>query len=317
MSLVIPKVTVCIVVYNQEKYIAKCIQSVIDQETDFDVEILVGDDGSTDGSRAIISKFQTLYPGQVRAIMREKNIGPTRNYLSLHEQASGRFVAHLDGDDFALPDKLSKEVDYLESNPDCIGVVHKLAVVDETGRKVGNSWPKVFPCQKFGMSELVQYHPAFGPSSLMYRQGAYSGLLDRVQGEIIDYCSHIHLVAQGRIGVIDETLGLYTRGVGISSGRDLCEFAIRALEYGRSIGMDERHYRYGLARQYLLFAKQAFARGDFAAFQQQIAASCKSHHISVLQQLLGHYFVNPWLFRLGAGIHRWASRCGGPMWSNR
>lgn len=303
-----PKVTVCIVVYNQEKYIAKCLQSVIDQRTDFPVEILVGDDGSTDASKVIISEFQSLYPGRIKAILREKNIGPTQNYLLLHGQATGHFVAHLDGDDFALPDKLTKEVAYLEANPDCIAVVHKLAVVDERGGRVGTSWPETFPHLKFCMPELVRYHPAFGPSSLMYRRGAYDGLLERVQGEIIDYCSQIHLVSQGSIGVVDETLGLYTRGVGISAGRDLCDFAIRALEYGRSIGMAEQDYRYGLARQYLLFAKQAFARGDLATFRKHIAASRNNHYISISQQLLGRLFLNPWLFKLGGGIHRWMAR---------
>jgi hypothetical protein len=72
--------------------------------------------------------------------------------------------------------------------------------------------------------------------------------------------------------------------------------------------MAEQDYRYGLARQYLLFAKQAFARGDLVAFRKQIAASRNNHYISISQQLLGGIFMNPWLFQLGGGIHRWMAR---------
>ena len=53
-----PKVSVCVVTYNQEKYVAQGLQSIVDQETDFDFEIIVGDDCSTDGTREILENFK-------------------------------------------------------------------------------------------------------------------------------------------------------------------------------------------------------------------------------------------------------------------
>jgi glycosyltransferase involved in cell wall biosynthesis len=55
-----PKVSVCVVSYNQEKYIRQCLQSIVDQATDFDFEVIVGDDFSTDGTRVIIEEFEKI-----------------------------------------------------------------------------------------------------------------------------------------------------------------------------------------------------------------------------------------------------------------
>jgi cellulose synthase/poly-beta-1,6-N-acetylglucosamine synthase-like glycosyltransferase len=70
-----PKVSVCVVTYNQEKYIGQCLQSVVDQETDFDFEVLVADDCSTDGTRLILHEFANKYPGIVKPILSEVNVG--------------------------------------------------------------------------------------------------------------------------------------------------------------------------------------------------------------------------------------------------
>ena len=69
------KVSVCVVTYNQEKYIRKCLQSIIDQKADFDFEIIIADDCSTDNTPTIIQEFYAKYPEIVKPIFREKNIG--------------------------------------------------------------------------------------------------------------------------------------------------------------------------------------------------------------------------------------------------
>lgn len=83
-----PKVSVCVVTYNQEKYIHECLQSLVDQETDFEFEVIVGDDGSTDGTRAVVVDFARKYPKIVKPLLHEKNNGPTK--LSFRSQYSQR-----------------------------------------------------------------------------------------------------------------------------------------------------------------------------------------------------------------------------------
>lgn len=111
-----PKVSVCVVTFNQEKYIRQCLQSIVDQEVSFSFEVIVGDDGSTDGTRSILREFAERYPSIVKPIYNEKNIGPYRNYVSTHSVAKGDYVAHCDGDDFWYPGKLKYQAEYLDNN---------------------------------------------------------------------------------------------------------------------------------------------------------------------------------------------------------
>jgi len=110
-----PKVSVCVITYNQEKYIRQCLQSIVDQETDFDFEVIVGEDCSTDGTRAIVQEFSEKFPNIVKPIYQKKNIdGGGYNFLTVHRAARGEYVAHIDGDDFALPGKLQAQANILE-----------------------------------------------------------------------------------------------------------------------------------------------------------------------------------------------------------
>src|SRR5450759_3411095 len=69
----IPKVSVCVVTYNQEKFIRQCLQSIVDQETDCDFEVIVGDDCSTDGTRDIVREFAERYPTMIKVILQDTN----------------------------------------------------------------------------------------------------------------------------------------------------------------------------------------------------------------------------------------------------
>jgi len=129
-----PKVSVCVITYNQEKYIRQCLQSIVDQETDFYFEVIVGDDCSTDGTRAIVQEFVERYPGVVKPIFQEKNIGGgVHNYLTVHKATRGEYIAHVDGDDYCLPGKLQAQADLLDDDPDCNLVWHRMLVETRSG----------------------------------------------------------------------------------------------------------------------------------------------------------------------------------------
>ncbi|MDZ3990440.1 hypothetical protein PspTeo4_01112 [Pseudomonas sp. Teo4] len=66
------KVSVCIVTYNQERYIAQCLQSIVDQEVSFDFEVLVSDDASSDRTPEIISEFSRQYPDLIKPFLHKK-----------------------------------------------------------------------------------------------------------------------------------------------------------------------------------------------------------------------------------------------------
>lgn len=141
-----PKVSVCVMTYNQEKYIGQCLQSIVDQVTDFDFEVIVADDCSTDGTAIIVQNFVREYPSVVRAVLHEKNVGVGKNYRAAHDLARGEYVAHCDGDDLWLPGKLAFQADLLDKNPlssQCWGCAN---LINDDGKEVG-----IFP------SRLARY----------------------------------------------------------------------------------------------------------------------------------------------------------------
>lgn len=132
-----PKVSVCVMTYNQKKFIRECLQSIVDQKADFAFEVIVGDDCSTDGTREIVQEFVDKYPNLVRAVLHKKNVGVGENYRSVHDLAIGEYVAHCDGDDIWLPGKLSYQANLLDKNTwasQCWGCAY---LIDDDGKRIG------------------------------------------------------------------------------------------------------------------------------------------------------------------------------------
>ncbi len=125
-------VSVWITTYNHEKYIAKALDSVLMQEVDFDYEIIIGEDLSTDNTRDILMNYKDKYPDKIKLFFRDKNIGQTKNGLLTWQSCRGKYVAMLDGDDFWQdPFKLQKQVDFLEDNPAYTISYHDSNLIDE------------------------------------------------------------------------------------------------------------------------------------------------------------------------------------------
>src|SRR5436305_10628616 len=110
-------VSVCVFSFNLQKYIAQTIESILDQETTFPYEIIIGDDCSTDGSREIALAYQRKYPQRIRLSFNATNMGGTRNWISTISQARGKYIALIDGDDYFIDKlKLQKQYELLEKN---------------------------------------------------------------------------------------------------------------------------------------------------------------------------------------------------------
>ena len=113
------KLSVGILTYNQEKYIRQCLDSVLMQKVDFDYEIVVGDDASTDGTQDILRDYAKHYPGKFVLLLGEKNEGISMNYKKVLTACKGEYVALCEGDDYWTDmTKLQKQVDFLENHPD-------------------------------------------------------------------------------------------------------------------------------------------------------------------------------------------------------
>lgn len=212
------KVSVCVVTYNQEQYIEECLQSLVDQETNFNFEVIVSDDCSTDKTTEIIKDFQKRYPDIIKPIFHKKNIGAFENFLFVHNQAKGEYVAHMDGDDYALPGKLKKQADYLDNKPKCNIVWTHILIEKQNGEryKQNKEFIKFVANRKFYKSDLIKFGTLGCNSTKMYRNGVYEPT--NINFPIIDYYINIEQVGEGyACFVVGEPLGVYRLGLGISS----------------------------------------------------------------------------------------------------
>jgi glycosyltransferase involved in cell wall biosynthesis len=127
-----PKVSICMISYNHGKFIAQAIESILAQEVDFSIELVIGDDCSKDDTGRICEDFARRDP-RVRLLPRERNLGVMPNFARTLAACVGEYVAVCEGDDYWMdPRKLAKQAAFLDTRPDHAGAAHQSDVlVDE------------------------------------------------------------------------------------------------------------------------------------------------------------------------------------------
>jgi glycosyltransferase involved in cell wall biosynthesis len=119
------KLSVCVFTFNHVNFIRQTIDSVLMQRANFDFEIVISDDCSTDGTADIVREYELRYPEKIRAFLNEKNLGIMQNNAFAINQCRGEYVALLDGDDYWTYElKLQEQVDFLEANRQYVFCFH-------------------------------------------------------------------------------------------------------------------------------------------------------------------------------------------------
>lgn len=127
-----PLLSVHIITYNQERYIAQAIEGALRQKTDFPYEIIIGEDCSTDGTANIVLEYQRTHPDMIRVITSEHNVGPAANSRRVRQACRGRYLAICDGDDYWTdPKKLQMQVEFLEAKPEYSMCCHDVDIVSD------------------------------------------------------------------------------------------------------------------------------------------------------------------------------------------
>lgn len=206
-----PRITVAIPSYNHEKYVAEAIQSVLDQ-TYQDFEIVITNDGSTDRTGEIIRQFTDP---RIRLFTFEKNQGASAAMNNCIQQARGEYIAVLNSDDIFLPDKLEKQVNFLEKNPSVGAVFGYAAIVDEDGNDFTDAkhfYYSVFKQKNRTRFEWLNYFFWHGNAlchpSVLIRNECYKkvGLYDERLAQLPDFDFWIQLCMVYEIYVIPENL---------------------------------------------------------------------------------------------------------------
>ena len=138
-----PTVSVWLITYNHAAYIQQAIEGVLRQQTSFAVELVIGEDYSTDGTRELVQAYGAKYPDKIRLFLPPRNLGMVQILEPTFRLCTGRYVAMLDGDDYWTdPLKLQKQVEMLEADPTRMFVFHQVRVADELrGRSYASPVP--------------------------------------------------------------------------------------------------------------------------------------------------------------------------------
>jgi glycosyltransferase involved in cell wall biosynthesis len=203
------KLSIAMITYNHEKFIAKAIDSILMQKTNFDYEIVIGEDCSTDNTRNILLDYKKRYPDKFKLFLNETNLGMQKNAVQVNKACSGDYIAFLEGDDYwTSPDKLQKQVDFLDNHPDCSECFHDSLIVYEDGSKEPTSYR---PSQKeFSTVEDLLLDNFIPTCSVMFRRTQTENFPNWVSNlKMGDWPCHILNAINGKIGYINETMGVY------------------------------------------------------------------------------------------------------------
>lgn len=211
------KVSVSITTYNHEPFVAQALDSVLIQETDFDYEVLVGEDDSSDRTREIVRTYKEKYPDRIRLFLNDReNViyidgRPTGrwNFINNLKHARGQYVALLEGDDYwTSPHKLQKQADFLDAHPACTLCFHPVRKVwvDENRQKLFAPTPRQ---AVYTLEDLLERN-FVATCSVLFRGGLFdefpNWFWDMPAG---DLPLHVLNAQHGDIGCLDDVMAVH------------------------------------------------------------------------------------------------------------
>lgn len=222
-------VSVILLTYNHESFVAQAIKSVLDQHTSAKVELLISEDRSTDRTRGIVLEHAARYPDRVRTFLSERNLNTSEVIARAHREARGEFVAYLDGDDYWLPNKIDRQLAFLRAHPRtplCFHSVRLEGEEVEEGAIVGSELEWV------SLRDLLLHNHIMAPS-IMYRRRLLPTMpawLDDLP--FGDWPITLLLAQHGALGYLDEPLAVYrVHGAGMWSGAGALQQARWEVEF--------------------------------------------------------------------------------------
>jgi len=219
---VVVKVSVLMITYNQDQFIGQAIESVLSQQVDFEYELVIGEDCSTDRTREIVASFGAKFPDRIRLLLPKSNLGMQENFKATLAACSGQYVAVLEGDDYwTSPLKLKRQVEFLDAHSDCAMCFHSVVRSSLTGDQPESILPDSrYKQDRYTTRDLLVAN--FIPTcSVMFRRGLFGELPDWM-GTLgfSDWPIHILNSECGSIGYINQTMGVYrVHSEGAWSGR--------------------------------------------------------------------------------------------------
>jgi glycosyltransferase involved in cell wall biosynthesis len=245
------KITICVQVYNKEKTIETCLDSVLAQDYDFNDEILIVDDNSTDSTPAILRRYADAHPERIRLEFHPENRGMVPTYWSMLSRARGEYVAILDGDDlWPRKDKIRKQATVLDQDASVSLVGCQYQTLFEGSVRHGPDRSPEQP-ERIDLERFLE-GVWIGQSTMMFRRH----VLKNLPKWVLDFTANDKVlqflcVQQGLIAFINEPLAVFrVHDDGMYSGDTATNQVRWMIDYLKVF--DEKtnsHYRHILHRR--------------------------------------------------------------------
>ncbi|MDH7476211.1 MAG: glycosyltransferase [Microgenomates group bacterium] len=208
------KVSILCLTYNHEKYIKQALDSFLMQKTNFDFEVLIHDDASTDKTPQIIKQYQKKYPNIIKPIFSKYNkYSKGIRDLAIKyllPKAKGKYIAVCDGDDYWIDkNKLQLQVNYLDKNKNCSIVFHAVKWVFENKEEPDRIFPKCLNLKEYNFQNLLKGN-YIQPCSVMYRKENFINI-PRIDFALVDWFVNLYHASKGKIGYIDKIMSVYRK----------------------------------------------------------------------------------------------------------
>jgi len=212
-DVLVPAVSVFCMVYNHEFFLRECLESLLMQRTNFDYEIVVGEDCSTDESRKVLLDYSKRFPGKFKLLLHNQNVGAKVNQRMVFDNCNGKYIAICEGDDFwNEPHKLQAQTEFLEKNEDCSFCFHASKMLYPKTEKTHIKRPKHIPENgKFGIKDVIKYGGGFVTTNsiLMRRTDNLKQPKWVRTAPVGDLPLLLILASNGQIGYIDQVMSTY------------------------------------------------------------------------------------------------------------
>ena len=263
------KVSVLIKAYNHERFIARALDSVLEQRTDFAFEIVVGEDCSTDGTRAVLLERCAQEPARIRLLLRERTLGNIRNLTETLAACRGEYVALLDGDDYwTSADKLQQQAALLDAHAEFSSCAHNAVVVDERGESVLGTYHPPHRSHAITLRRMLIGDPV-PTSSVMFRRGLFGEFPAWYYTIMMgDWPLHVLNLRHGDMWYDERVWGAHrVHAGGLWSGANAVRRRTARIEIYQRLNEElqfghDALIRHRIARQYLGLAEHYASTGD-------------------------------------------------------
>jgi glycosyltransferase involved in cell wall biosynthesis len=204
-----PTVSILMTAYNHEAFIRQAVESVLAQETAYPLEIVIGEDCSTDGTREVLEELWSQHPQAIRLLLRPENWGRRRNFMDALASCQGRYVAILEGDDYWTDSqKLQRQVELLEAHPEYALSFHPVLKRFEVSNRQKAFYPPGRQSE-YTIHDLLERN-FIATCSVLFRNRLIEGFPDwYLQVPAGDWPLHALNARHGAIAYLDQLMAVH------------------------------------------------------------------------------------------------------------